>query len=127
MATAKPITIDEYIAGFPKETQQALEKIRSTIKKAAPGAEEMISYAIPAFKHNGTYLVYFAGYKKHVSLYPVPKGDNAFNEAIASYLSGKSTAQFPLDKPLPASLLAKFVRFSVQSNAARAKTKKKQV
>lgn len=123
MATEKPNTIDEYIAGFPAETQEMLAEIRAAISKAAPGADEMISYGIPAFKYNGTYLVYFAGYKKHVSLYPVPKGDDAFDQAIAPYVYGKSTAQFPIGKPLPAALLAKFIRFSIQSNTTRVKNK----
>ncbi|MBA2500847.1 MAG: DUF1801 domain-containing protein [Chitinophagaceae bacterium] len=121
MATQKSANIDEYIAGFPKEIQMVLEQVRSIIKKEAPGAEETISYAIPAFnlhKHN---LIYFAGYKNHISLYPVPKGTETFTKEISKYKSGKGTMQFPLDKPLPVSLVTKIIKYSIKENIKKYK------
>ena len=123
MATTKATTIDEYIAGFPEETQQVLEQIRSAIQKAAPAAVEKISYAIPAFNLNNHYLVYFAGYKNHVSLYPVPKGDEAFQKEITAYRTGKGTLQFPLNKPLPIKLVTKTVKYNIKENTERIKSK----
>ena len=123
MATKKPSTIDEYIAGFPKETQDVLGHIRAIIKKTAPGAEEKISYAIPAFTVNKTYLVYFAGYKNHVSLYPAPKGNEAFEKEIAAYRSGKGTIQFPLNTALPIDLITKIVEFRIIENAKRQRSR----
>ncbi|MGZ5219125.1 MAG: iron chaperone [Chitinophagaceae bacterium] len=121
MPTRKPASIDDYIAGFPKETQTVLNQVRDTIKNAVPEAEETISYAIPAFILNKTYLVYFAGYKHHISLYPAPKGNEAFEKEIAGYRSGKGTIQFPLDKPLPLALVTKIVRYNLKENLKRQK------
>ena len=121
MPTRKPASIDDYIAGFPKETQPVLNQVRDTIKNAVPEAEETISYAIPAFILNKTYLVYFAGYKHHISLYPAPKGNEAFEKEIAGYRSGKGTIQFPLDKPLPLALVTKIVRYNLKENLKRQK------
>ena len=126
MTTNKPNNIDEYIAGFPKDTQKILEQIRATIKKAAPDAEETISYAIPTFTLRGKYLVYFAAYKKHVGFYPVPGGNKEFEKDFSSYrTSGKGTIQFPLDKPIPLNLITKIVKFRVKENLERGQTKKK--
>lgn len=116
MAIEKSASIDEYIAGFPTETQKVLEQVRAIIKKEAPNAEETISYAIPAFNLNKHNLVYFAGYKNHVSLYPVPKGSATFEKEIAKYKSGKGTMQFPLDKPLPAGIITKIVKYRIREN-----------
>ena len=116
MAIQKSASIDEYIAGFPAETQKVLEQVRAIIKKEAPGAEETISYAIPAFNLNKHNLVYFAGYKNHVSLYPVPKGSEAFEKEISKHKSGKGTMQFPLDKPLPLGLITKIVKYRIKEN-----------
>lgn len=121
MATRKPTSIDDYIAGFPKQTQTVLNQVRETIRNAVPEAEETISYAIPAFNLNKTHLVYFAGYKHHISLYPAPKGDEAFEKEIAGYRSGKGTIQFPLDKPLPLALVKKIVRYNLKKNLKRQK------
>ena len=123
MTTIKPNNIDEYIAGFPKDAQKILGQIRATIKKAAPGAEETISYAIPAFKLKGHYLVYFAGYKNHIGLYPAPRGNEAFKKELSVYKGGKGTVQFPLDKPMPLNLITRIVKFRVKENAE--KTEKK--
>ena len=125
MATTKPHDIDEYIAGFPKDTQEILEQIRATVKKAAPDAEETISYAIPAFTLKGRYLLYFAGYKNHISLYPAPTGNEAFKKEISVYKRGKGTIQFSLDKPVPLSLVIKIVNLRVKENLEKEKKKKK--
>ena len=126
MKTTKPANINEYIAGFPKDTQKILKQIRTTIKKAAPGAEETISYAIPTFKLKGRYLVYFAGYKNHISLYPSPRGNEAFKKELSVYKGGKGTVQFPLDNPMPLNLITRIVKFRIKENLEKAaKLKKK--
>lgn len=119
-----PANIDEYIAGFPKDVQKVLKEMRSTINKAAPEAEEKISYAIPTFALKGN-LVHFAAYKNHIGFYPAPRGIAAFKNELSKYEGGKGTVQFPLDKPLPISLITKIVKFRVKDNLERAKTKKK--
>ena len=120
-----PKNIDEYIAGFPPEIQEILEKIRLTIRKAAPKAEEAISYMIPTFKLNGN-LVHFAAYKRHIGFYPAPRGNEAFKEELSAYGGGKGTVQFRLDKPIPYALIRKIVKFRVKENSVEAaKWKKK--
>ena len=123
-ARSAPTSIDEYIAGFPAEVQAVLRQMRETIQSAAPEAGETISYQMPTFTMNGTYLVYFAGYKKHVSLYPVPVEHPDFAEAAAVYGSGKGTMKFPLDAPLPIDLITRVVQHLMRVNAARAAAKK---
>ena len=125
MTTTKPKDIDEYIAGFPKETQKILKQIRATIKKAVPQAEESISYAIPTFKLKGHYFIYFAGYKNHIGLYPAPRGNVAFKKVLSAYKGGKGTVQFPLDRPMPLSLITSIVKFRVKENSEKEKKKKK--
>ena len=115
----KPViaaTIDEYIAGFPEATQKSLNKIRATIRRVIPKAEETISYGIPTFKINGRYVIYFAGYKNHVSVYPAPRGNPEFKKELADYKGGKGTVQFPLDKPLPLELVTRITKFRLQAN-----------
>ncbi len=102
-------TVDEYISTFPVDTQVILEKMRQAIQKAAPDAVETISYNIPTFDLNGKHLVFFAGWKHHISLYPIPAGDEAFQQQISRYKRVKSTVQFPLDKPIPYDLVEKIV------------------
>jgi uncharacterized protein YdhG (YjbR/CyaY superfamily) len=109
-------SMDEYIASFPEETQKILQEIRSTIKAAVPDAKEKISYQIAAFELNGKDLIYFAGWKKHISLYPVPAGDEAFEMKISQYVAGKGTLKFPLDEPMPLDLIGEVVKFSVAGN-----------
>jgi len=94
-------TIDEYISTFPGEIQAVLEKVRQTIRKAAPEAAETISYGIPTFNLNGKHLVFFAGWKHHLSLHPIPAGDEAFQQELSHYKRAKGTIQFPFDKPIP--------------------------
>jgi uncharacterized protein YdhG (YjbR/CyaY superfamily) len=115
--------VDEYIAGFPGDVQEILEKIRTTIRKAAPGAEEKISYQIPTFTLNGSYFIYFAGFKNHVSIYPAPRGSEEFKEELSAYEGGKGTVRFPLDKPIPFDLIRRIVKFKVKESLERAKTK----
>ena len=118
-----PKNIDEYIAGFPPEIQAKLEKIRVTIRKAAPKAEEAIKYMMPTFVQQGN-LVHFAAYKHHIGFYPAPKGIEAFKEELAGYEGGKGTIQFPLDQPIPYALIGKIVKFRVLDNQERAAAKK---
>ena len=125
LKATKPKDIDEYIAGFPKNTQKILKQIRAIIKKAAPGAEETISYAMPAFKLKGRHLIYFAGYKNHIGLYPAPRGNEAFKKELSVYKIGKGTVQFPLDKPMPLNLITRIVKFKIKENLEKAAKLKK--
>ncbi|MBC8032583.1 MAG: DUF1801 domain-containing protein [Chitinophagaceae bacterium] len=116
--------IDAYIAGFPKDVQKVLEQVRSTIKRAAPDAEEAISYAIPTFKYHGN-LVHFAAFKSHIGFYATPSGNDVFQKEIAAYKTGRGSIQFPLDQPMPLKLIKQLVEFRVLENEEKAKMKKK--
>lgn len=115
----KPVDTDTYIAGYPKETQKNLKLLRATIKKAAPQAEEIISYGMPAYKWNGM-LVYFAAYEKHIGFYPGSSGIAAFKKELASYKTSKGTVQFPVDEPVPLPLVARIVKFRLKENQEKA-------
>ena len=117
-------SIDEYIARFPPDVQEALQEMRALVRAAAPGAVEIISYAIPTFDLNGKHLVHFGGFKKHVGFYPVPSGMQAFEEELRPYKSGKGSAQFPLGQPLPADLIRRIVEFRVGEVTSKAAKKK---
>ncbi len=120
-----PKTIDEYVAGFPNDIQEVLQKIRMTIRKAAPEAEETIKYRMPTFTLKGN-LIHFAAFKNHIGFYPVPTGIEKFKKELSVYKTAKGSVQFPLDKPIPFDLISKIVKFRVKENLARAaKTKKK--
>lgn len=121
--STNPQTIDEYIAGFSKDVRETLAEIRSIIRKAAPSAEEKISYQIPTFFLQGN-LVHFAAFKKHIGLYPGSSGITQFQKEIACYESAKGSVQFPLDLPLPHTLISKMVKFRVKENLVAAKAKK---
>ena len=121
---AAPKTIDEYIAGFPKDIQAILQRVRQTIREAAPDAEEKISYQMPAFTLKGN-LVYFAGFKNHIGFYPIPSGIEEFKEELSVYEQGKGSVQFPLDKPIPYDLISRIVKFRVKENLAKAAAKGK--
>ncbi|HLA08938.1 MAG TPA: DUF1801 domain-containing protein [Anaerolineales bacterium] len=108
-------TVDEYVASLPKPTQKLLKQVRATIKAAAPGAREKINYQIGAFELNGKNLIHFAGWKNHVSLYPIPSGSDAFNKEASKYAAGKGTLKFPLDKPLPLKFITKVVKYRIES------------
>lgn len=107
--------VTTYIANCPAKVQEVLEKLRSTIQKAAPEAEELISYKMPAYKYHGM-LVYFAAFKNHIGFYATPTGHKKFEKELAPYKQGKGSVQFPLDQPLPFPLIAKIVKFRVQEN-----------
>ena len=117
-----PKNIDQYIAGFPTDVRAILETIRETIKKAAPDAEETISYQMPAFKLKG-YLVYFAAFKNHIGFYPMPSAIEQFKKELSVYEGAKGSVKFPLDRPMPLVLIGKIVKFRVKENLEIAKTK----
>ena len=118
-----PKSIDEYIAGFPKDIQAILQKIRQIVKKAAPEATEKISYQMPTFYLNGN-LVHFAAFKHHIGFYPTPSGTAKFKKEIAAYQAAKGSIQFPLDHPIPYDLIREIVEFRVKENLAKGKKKK---
>jgi len=119
-----PKSIDEYIAAFSPEVQAILERVRLTIGNAAPGAQETISYRIPAFTLSGA-LVYFAAFKNHIGFYPPVKGDARLEKAISGYAGEKGNLRFPLDRPIPYSLIARIVKLRVKQNLAKAAAKGK--
>lgn len=117
---------DEYIATFPKEIQRILQEIRTTIKAAAPDAEEKISYQMPTFFLNGN-LVHFAAFKNHIGFYPTPSGIEKFKKELSRYEGAKGSVQFPLDEQMPYDLISKIVKFRVAENRKKtdAKSQKK--
>jgi uncharacterized protein YdhG (YjbR/CyaY superfamily) len=119
-------TVDEYIGTFPKDVQDTLEKIRQTIKKAAPEAEEVISYQLPAFKFHGM-LIYFSAYKDHYSLsFPPPfHVFDVFKNELSPYEISKTTIKFPMDHPIPFELVSEIVKYRAKENLEREKKKKK--
>jgi len=118
------VSIDEYIATFPQDIQKILQKIRATIKAAAPEAEEKISYQMPTFALKGN-LVHFAAFKNHIGFYPTPTGIEKFKKELSVYEGAKGSVQFPLDKPIPYDLISKIVMFRVKENLAAAEIKGK--
>lgn len=123
MIPTQPASIDAYIAGFPEDIQRKLEQLRTTIKKAAPEATEIISYAIPTFTLNG-HLVHFAAFKNHIGFYATPSGNKAFEKELSLYKTGKGSVQFPLDTPLPLDLITRMVKCRVAENLQKTKVKK---
>lgn len=121
-ASTPPNPIDAYIAGFPAEVQAILQKVRVAIRAAAPEAEEAFAYGIPTFKLNGN-LVHFAAFKNHIGFYPTPAGIEHFKARLAKYPQAKGSVQFPLDRPIPYTLIGQVTRFRAQQNRAKAKTK----
>jgi uncharacterized protein YdhG (YjbR/CyaY superfamily) len=122
---AKARNIDEYIAAFSPEVQSILEKIRAMIKKAAPEAEEKISYQMPAFTLDGGDLIYFAAFKKHIGIYPPVKGDKGLNQELARYRGEKGNLKFPLDEQIPYALIRRVAAFRVKEHLARAGSKRR--
>jgi uncharacterized protein YdhG (YjbR/CyaY superfamily) len=112
--------IDEYISSAPEGVRPKLEQIRRLIKKAAPEAEETISYSMPAFKQNGI-LVYFAAFKDHIGFFPTGAGVSHFKKELEAYATSKGTVRFPLDKPIPDKLIEKIVKFRVKENLDKKK------
>jgi uncharacterized protein YdhG (YjbR/CyaY superfamily) len=125
MATdrATPRTIDEYIAAFSPEVREILEKVRQVVRRAAPDAQETISYQIPAFKLNGA-LVYFAAFKKHIGFYPPIRGDARLEKAVSPYAGEKGNLRFPLDQPIPYELIERIAKLKVKQNLAKTAAKK---
>ncbi len=119
-----PKNIDDYIASFPPEVQSILEKIRLTIRKAAPEAEEKISYRIPTFTLEGN-LVYFAAFKNHIGFYPPVRGDKKLRKELSVYAGERGNLRFPLDKRIPYALISKIVKVRVRENLERANARKK--
>ena len=117
-------TVDEYIGTFPVATKKIMQQVRKTIKDAAPEAEEVISYNMPAYKQEGM-LVFFAAYKEHIGFYPTPGGIEAFKKELSVYNSAKGSVQFPIDKPMPLALITKIVKHRVKENQEKASLKKK--
>jgi uncharacterized protein YdhG (YjbR/CyaY superfamily) len=116
---AAPTSVDDYLAALPEESRAALEKLRKSIKAAAPEATETISYQMPTFKDHGRFLVSFAAFKNHCSLFPASKAVmEAHGEELKPYFSGKGTLRFQADKPIPAALVKKIVRTRIEENAA---------
>lgn len=116
------VSIDAYIASFPAPVQRQLQELRATIRAAAPGAEEVISYQMPTFRLHGN-LVHFAAYAGHIGFYPAPSGIAAFQERLSRYKGAKGSVQFPLGEPLPLDLVAEIVRFRMAENRAAAELK----
>jgi uncharacterized protein YdhG (YjbR/CyaY superfamily) len=117
MKTIKQLTVDGYIASFPNATQELLKQMRSIIRTVAAGAEESISYGMPAYKYMGKALVYFAGYEHHIGFYATPTGHKTFSKELSKYKQGKGSVQFPIDEKLPLVLIRKIVKFRVKENA----------
>ena len=116
--------IDEYIEQFPANIQAILQKLRATIKKTAPAAEELISYQMPAFKYHGP-LVYFAGYKNHIGFYPTSSPMKFFKDRLANYKTSKGAIQFPINEAMPLALVKDIVKFRIRENLEKENTKLK--
>jgi len=119
-----PPTIDEYIAGFSAQVREILEKVRLTIRKAAPDAKEKISYQIPTFTLEGN-LVHFGAFKTHVGFYPTSTGIERFKRELFAYESSKGSVRFPLNQPIPFNLISQIVKFRVRENLERAEAKRR--
>ena len=124
MISKSPTSIDEYISDFPQEIQSLLNQVRSTIKQAAPDAEESIGYGMPAYKTHGKPLVYFAAFKNHIGFYATPTGHAEFAAELSKYKQGKGSVQFPINQPIPLELITQIVEFRVIENQEKAKIKK---
>ena len=121
--TGKNPDVDRYIAGFPDNVRELLMQLRTAVREAAPEAEEVISYQMPAYRLQGM-LVYFAGYKNHIGFYPTSSGIKAFKQELSAYKGAKGTVQFPLDKPLPLDIIKKIVAFRVAENLQKTGSKR---
>jgi uncharacterized protein YdhG (YjbR/CyaY superfamily) len=122
-AKQQPKTIDDYIADFPDDVQVLLQKVRATIRKAAPNAEEAVKYGVPTFVLNGN-LIHFGGYQNHIGLYPGSTPIEVFKDELSGYECSKGTVRFPLDKRIPFGLIGKITKFCVQRNLEKAARKR---
>jgi uncharacterized protein YdhG (YjbR/CyaY superfamily) len=125
MKTTSFTTVEEYITSFPSSTQKLLKQLRKTIKDAAPTADEIISYGMPAYKYMGNPLVYFAGYEKHIGFYATPTGHKAFAKELSVYKQGKGSVQFPIDDKMPLDLILRIVKFRVKETENKISTSSK--
>jgi uncharacterized protein YdhG (YjbR/CyaY superfamily) len=127
MKTSKPkfSNADEYIAMFPGNVREILQQVRSTIKKTAPGAQEVISYQMPAFKLDGM-LVWYAANKEHIGFYPTPSPIKVFKKELENYKTSKGAIQFPLDKSIPLKLIKDIVKFRINEDSEKAERKLRQ-
>jgi uncharacterized protein YdhG (YjbR/CyaY superfamily) len=117
MAIKKGFTsVSEYIGSLPPDVQKVMKELRAVIKAAVPDAKEKISYQIAAVELHGKNLLGYAGWKNHISMYPIPSGSEAFNRAVSKYTAGKGTIQFPLSEPLPLKLIQQIIKFRVADN-----------
>lgn len=116
-----PASVDEYIAGFSREVQAILQRVRQVVRKAAPDAQEVISYRMPAVKQNGI-IVFFAAFKSHIGLYPPVTGDLQMQKAIAPYAGEKGNLRFPFNQPIPYDLIARVTALRVKQDAAKSKS-----
>ena len=124
--SSKPSTkdIDAYIGQFPEEVQKKLNRLRATIREAAPDAVEKISYQMPTFLLEGN-LVHFAAYQNHIGFYPTPSGIEKFTEALSGFEGGKGSVKFPLDQPIPFDLVREIVLFRVNENLEKTRKKRR--
>ena len=112
-------SVNEYISAFPPAIRRRLKEMRQIVQQTAPMAIECISYGMPAYKYEGV-LLYFAGYERHTGLYAMPSAQKAFADELKSYKTGKGSVQFPHERPLPAGLIRKIIRFRIKENEAKA-------
>jgi uncharacterized protein YdhG (YjbR/CyaY superfamily) len=119
-----PKDIDDYISRYPPGIQEILQNIRLTIKQAVPGAEEVISYQMPAFRYAGYMLIFFAAHENHAGLYPIPTDNPDFGPEVSMYASGKATLKFPYQQPIPYDLITRIVQFRAQENIVKSAGKK---
>ena len=108
-------TVDEYIESFPPETRNVLEQVRAAMRRGAPQAGERISYGIPTFTLDDRYVIYFAGWKRHISIYPIPDGDAALRRELEPYRAAKGTLRFPLDSPIPDELIERIAAAAMRA------------
>lgn len=121
MKAEKFKTVEEYIASQTIDKRAKLKEVRATIKKAAPGAEEVISYNIPSFKLDGSGLIWYAAHKEHIGMYPISAENKDLKKEFAGYAGSKGTIRFPLDKPMPLGLISKLVKYRIKQNNEKAK------
>ena len=119
-----PQTIDEYIASYPRDVQDILQKIRGIIRREAPGAEEAIRYRLPTFILHGN-LVHFGAFKEHIGFYPTPSGTEKFRKELSVYTGAKGSVRFPLDQPIPYDLIREIVQFRAKENLEKAAARQK--
>ena len=122
-ARTKFKTVEDYMSALAPDTRAILEEVRKTIAKAAPKAEEVISYNMPAFRLHGM-LVWYAAFKNHIGLYPRASGIEVFKKELSGYKMAKGSVQFPIDEPMPLSLITKIVKYRVKENMEEVKSKK---